>query len=99
MNENESQESVERTEERVDETVVQTPQTDEGGPLGNVTESVTTGDPSEEVVERSSETVTERSGPDVFDNDPKPGEDTGRDEFSNTEEMQSPSETASSSES
>ncbi len=44
----------EQTESKttVEETVVETPKADEGGPLGNVTEAVTTGEPEPEVVER-----------------------------------------------
>lgn len=60
-NENEQQDApVERTEESVTEKVVQEPVADEGGPLGNVTQAVTSGEPVETVVERTEESVTEK---------------------------------------
>lgn len=68
MSEN-SNEGVERTEETVTEKVVQEPAADEGGPLGNVTQAVTTEEPTETVVERSEETVTERPAGDSSGSD------------------------------
>lgn len=50
----------ERTEDRKTEEVVETPQADEGGRLGNITEAVTTNEPTETVVKRTEEHVEEK---------------------------------------
>lgn len=59
--ENQQDQPTERIEETTTEKVVQEPVADEGGPLGNVTKAVTSGEPTETVVERTQETVTERN--------------------------------------
>jgi len=64
MNDENQDQPTERVEETTTEKVVQEPVADEGGPLGNVTEAVTTGGTTETVVERTEETVTERPAED-----------------------------------
>jgi len=60
MSENQQEnQPVERTEERKTEEVVQSPETDEGGPLGNITRDVTEGESTETVVKRTEESIQE----------------------------------------
>lgn len=63
MSEQNQEQPVERTEQKSSEEVVQTPAADEGGALGNITEAVTTNEPTETVVKRTEESSTERPAP------------------------------------